>query len=83
MFQFIVKHTHTCHVRKLAIGSVQKAKGQKNQKTDTATCKINGNRSDGVPVVSWYQSPVEDCWKFPFILQVAVTKVSPKKVTTG
>jgi hypothetical protein len=25
----------------------------------TATCKINGNRSDGVPVVNWYKSVVE------------------------
>ncbi len=25
----------------------------------TATCKINGNRSDGVPVVNWYKSAVE------------------------
>ncbi len=26
----------------------------------TATCKINGNRSDGDPVVSWYNSAVEN-----------------------
>ncbi len=38
----------------------------------TATCKINGNRSDGVPVVNWYKSAVENRWKLPFILQVAV-----------
>ncbi len=38
----------------------------------TAACKINGNRSDGVSVVIWYKSAVENRWKFPFILQVAV-----------
>jgi hypothetical protein len=26
----------------------------------TATCKINGTRSDGVPVVNWYKSAVEN-----------------------
>jgi hypothetical protein len=40
----------------------------------TATCKINGNRSDGVPVVNWYKAAVENRWKFPCILQVAVHK---------
>jgi hypothetical protein len=28
---------------------------------DTAPCKINGNRSDGVPVVKWYKEAVENC----------------------
>ncbi len=26
----------------------------------TATCKINGNHSDGVPVANWYKSAVEN-----------------------
>ncbi len=38
----------------------------------TATCKLNGNRSDGVPVVNWYKSAVEKRWEFPFVLQDAV-----------
>ena len=44
------------------------------QATHTATCKINGNRSDGVPVANWYKAAVEKRWRFPFILQVAVHK---------
>ncbi len=37
----------------------------------TASCQINENRSDGVPVVNYYKSAVEKRWKFPSILQVA------------
>jgi hypothetical protein len=39
----------------------------------TVTCKMNGNRSDGVPVVNWYKSAVESRWKFPFLLHVALS----------
>ncbi len=34
----------------------------------TVTCKINGDCSDGVPVVNWYKSAVQNRWKFPFFL---------------
>jgi hypothetical protein len=44
-------------------------------KYDTANCKINGNRSDGVPVVMLYKAAVGNRWKFPFILQVAVLRM--------
>jgi hypothetical protein len=38
----------------------------------TVTSKINGNRTDGVPVVVWYKCPVQNHRNLPLILQVAV-----------
>jgi hypothetical protein len=41
-------------------------------RTHFSTRKINGNRSDGDPVVNCYKSAVENRWTIPVILQVAV-----------
>ncbi len=38
---------------------------------DRRTC-LQGNRSDGVPVVKWYESAVEKRSQIPFILLVCV-----------
>jgi WD40 repeat protein len=38
---------------------------------DTVTCKINGNRSDGVPSAMWYTDPLKTIEIFPCIFQVA------------
>ncbi len=38
----------------------------------TASWKINGKHSDGASVVYWYKSGVENRFKSPFILKVAV-----------
>jgi hypothetical protein len=38
--------------------------GRITANTNTVTWKINGNRSDGVPVVNWYKSALENRWNF-------------------
>jgi hypothetical protein len=35
-------------------------KSKKQRTNNTATCKMNGNRTDGVPVVNWNKSAVEN-----------------------
>jgi hypothetical protein len=50
-------HTHTWHA--LRTQTTYNIRTNNELLRLTVTCKTNGNRSDGVPVVIWYKDPLK------------------------